>query len=318
MNQHQRLSQLHTLLMSETPQSLADLASGMKCSRATAARALVALQAAQDRSIEQLEGGWRYALEAEQQFELPAMHMPAAELVAVAKAVAAADGLQAFLNNAERSALNRQLNKLLQARALQRDEMGLLVKQHELLHAPLPGKVLDGISEALLLKQQLQIAYLSLEKKRSQHILSPQCLVCTTDGWMLHAWCHQRKQLLTFSAARIMAAEIRHQKLKSVSQKALDAHIRATHTLVEEDSGLQTARIRFSADVAREAAALVWHPQQFCKWDGGDCILTIPFDHVDALVRRLLPYLPSVKVEAPKVLQRALIQTLQKSLQTLA
>jgi predicted DNA-binding transcriptional regulator YafY len=317
MNQHQRLSQLHTLLLSETPLSLADLAQQMDCSRATAARALVALQAAQDRTIEQLDGGWRYALESEQQFELPGMHMPAAELVAVARAVAAAEGLQAHLSTGERSALNRQLNKLLDTRALDRNELNALVKQFDLLAAPLPGKVLDGISEALLLKQQLQISYLSLEKKRSQHVLSPQCLVCTTDGWMLHAWCHQRKLLQAFSAARIMSAELRHQKAKAVPPDALDTHIRASHTLVEQDSGLQTARIRFSADVAREAAAMVWHPQQFCKWDGGDCILTLPFDHVDALVRRLLPYLPSVKVEAPKVLQRALVQTLQKSLEAL-
>lgn len=314
MNQFERLLQLHKLLSTDSFLSLQALAKAMSCSPPTVLRTLNALQSAHNKSIEHSDAGWRYALETERQFELPGMWLEADEFTALVSLEQSLLGVEALGNDAETAAMRRQFDKLLQRRGLAGKELSSKVRCVESPVALTPPKVFEGVSEALILQQQMQLSYLSLEKKRTQHIVSPLCLVNDAQQWTLHAWCHHREQLMSFNVARIVTTELRRQKVRQVAKTKIEQHINAQHLLVRTGQGLQTARLRFSPEMAREAASLTWHSAQFCRWQGGDCTLTIAFDHVEALVAKLLPFVPYVTVEAPAVLQKSLLNTLKSAI----
>ena len=292
------------------------LAENLECSEKTVQRTIDAMRDYLGAPIEYFPDykGWHYAEKDKDLYELPGLWLTGGELQSLALLMHLLDTFGNGLLNKELGVIENHIDKLLDARDIDRSAFDRHIKVIPINHRFIGNKIFAHVSEALLHKKQLAIHYRSYNRQASQRTVSPQTLVYYRENWYLDAWCHLRNDLRTFSLARIERLGIEKAKAKAVPQAELKQHFAQGYGIFA-GKARHTARLRFSPQIAREIALQQWHPQQQGEWDGEDYLLTIPYADDRELIQDILRQTPHVVVEAPAKLKKAVKMKLQQGLE---
>ncbi|MDX1376077.1 MAG: WYL domain-containing protein [Burkholderiales bacterium] len=170
------------------------------------------------------------------------------------------------------------------------------------------------LASALLRRRRLRIRhYHRAEDRETTREVSPQRLVHYRDNWYLDAWCHLRKDLRSFAVDAIREAVPLEARAREVGRAALDA-ILASGYGIFAGRPVAWARLRFSPQAARWAAAQTWHPEQRARAEiDGSWTLEIPYADDRELAMDILRYGADVEVLAPPALRRRVAETLARA-----
>lgn len=320
MDKFDRIQKLHRIFTSRRlPVSIRTLADELECTERNVHRLIETTQNILDAPIEydSTRRGWHYADSPENRFELPGLWLTGEELQSLSLLLSLLESLGNGLLNEEISVIEREVVKLLKARSIRPSAFANHVKVLPMTHRQLPGKIFSRVSEGLLSKRQLDILYASYNGEKTRRTVSPQTLIHYRENWYLDAWCHLRKELRTFSIARIAAVDILKEAALAIDSDALRQHFAASYGIFAGEPK-HTARLRFDAAIAREIALQQWHPDQRGEWDGKDYLLTLPYADDRELVQDILRHSPHVCVEAPQALQEEVRKRLREALERLS
>ena len=316
MDKFDRIQQLHRIFKTRRlPVSKRVLAEELECSERNVQRLLETLKIVDapldyDPSVK----GWHYAEDPDNLFELPGLWLTSDELQSLSLLINLLENLGNGLLNNEIGVIEQEVNALLDARGISASAFADHIKVLPLAHRQLPGKLFNKISEGLLARKQLQIDYVSYKGEKTTRKISPQTLVHYRENWYLDAWCHLRKNLRTFSIARMAGVQILETSATVIDKTRLNNHFTASYGIFA-GSAKNAAHLRFSPAIAREIASQQWHPQQVGEWDGNDYLLTILYSDDRELLQDLLRHTPHVYVEAPVKLRKKLQSRLQRGLE---
>lgn len=216
MDKFDRIQQIHRELRSHRyPVSLAKLAETLECSDRTIRRNIETMQR-HGAPIEYSRSGkgWHYIDDETNRFELPGLWLTAGELQSLSLLLYLLEDLAPNNLTGELRPVEREIKKLLAARGIQPSVFRDVIKILPIGHRQLPTHAFQLISEALINEQQLDIEYLSYSQINTQRRISPQALIYYRENWYLDAWCHLRKNLRTFSVARISIVKLHKAALK--------------------------------------------------------------------------------------------------------
>lgn len=257
--------------------------------------------------------GWHYSGEDKQLYELPGLWLTSSELQSLAMLLQLLDTFANGLLNQELGEIDSSINALLQARGIDRALFESHIKVIPVSSRYVSNKRFASVCEALLNQKQLQLTYLSYNKKASTRTVSPQTLVYYRENWYLDAWCHLRKELRTFSLARMQQVSVSPEQALSINNTELKAHFSESYGIFSGTAKF-SAELRFSAQVSNEIALQQWHPKQEARWDGAEFCLSIPYSDHRELVQDILKHTPNVIVEAPETLKAEVLKRLEEGL----
>ncbi len=192
---------------------------------------------------------------------------------------------------------------------------------HRLRVLPMAARVFDAChfevaATAVLERRRLRIKHLN---RRSGEIIdrevSPQRLVYYRASWYLDAWCHMRRALRSFGLDAIQQAELLDSSAHEVSDQELDAELGSGYGIFA-GSKTRTAKLRFSAKIARWVEKESWFPQQKGRTDRqGRYILEFPYAQDTELIMDILRYGEEVEVLKPSSLRAKVRERLQRAVQ---
>jgi len=176
------------------------------------------------------------------------------------------------------------------------------------------GDQFGVVATALLRRRRLHLRhYHRARDLETEREVSPQRLVYYRDNWYLDAWCHLRKDLRSFAVDAIRAAVLLDTRAKEVARTELDAYLSSGYGIFAGRS-VAWARLRFSAQAARWAAAQTWHPAQRGQAQAdGSWLLEIPYADDRELTMDILRYGADVEVLGPPALRRGVAETLAQA-----
>lgn len=317
MDKFDRIQQLHRLFkIHKRPVSLATLAERMECTERTVRRTIETMQNFLDAPIEYDKSGrgWQYVESPGGLFELPGLWLTGEELQSLTLLLNVLENFGNGLLNEELGFIGKQINHLLAARKIDTSAFMEHIKVLPLGNRQLPENNFQIVSESLLRRRQINIHYKSYSHEVTRRNISPQTLIYYRENWYLDAWCHLRRDLRTFSIARIMGVESLGTKAKQIPKQQLQAYFAESYGIFSGKAA-RTARLRFFPEVAREIALQQWHPNQRGQWDGDDYVLSIPYSNDKELIQDILRHSPNVYVEAPGELQKRVQGRLRGSLE---
>lgn len=317
MDKFDRFQLLHRYFSSHRrPVATRRLAELLECSEKTVKRSIAQMQDYLGAPIQYFpeEKGWHYANKDQQLYQLPGLWLTGSELQSLALLLQLLDTFGNGLLNDELGAINRNVEKLLAARGIERDAFEHHIKVLPLNNRYIANLLFAQVCEALLTKQRLKIRYSSYNQRRTDREISPQTLVYYRENWYLDAWCHLRNDLRTFSLARIERLVPQQQPSLAVAPEKLHSHFSQGYGIFSGPATRQ-AVLRFGPAIAREIAMQQWHPEQSGEWDGGDYRLTVPYSDDRELVQDILRHVPNVYVESPTTLRKAVQERLRAGLE---
>lgn len=306
MDKLDRFQKPHRLFKSRRyPISVATIAKEMECTPKTAQRNIEAMRDYYHAPLKHFpRRGWQYIEEPDNLFELPGFWLTAQELQSLALLLHLLENLGPGLLSDELKAVHSQIDRLLNTRKL---NYSLLAEKLRILPQAarhLPGNIFLQLSEVLLKQQQITIKYQDYSQRLTTRSISPQTLVHYRDNWYIDAWCHLRKELRTFSLARIEAlfpdSRING---KTIPNEQLKTHFEQSYG-VFAGTPKHVAKLRFFPEIAREISLQQWHPDQQGKWDGDDYLLSFPYSDARELIGDIMRYIPNIQVEAPASLRK--------------
>ncbi|MFD7846267.1 helix-turn-helix transcriptional regulator [Nocardia sp. NPDC059764] len=145
-----------------------------------------------------------YALE--KSMSLPPLNFTAAEAVALAVAVARADG--GPFADAGRSALRKILAAMSAQNAAAARQLALRVRLLESPEAVAPMPVPPEVEQAVVARRVLRIEYLDRAGVLSEREVEPVALLHGGRGWYLLGWCLLRDEPRNFRLDRMKAIEL--------------------------------------------------------------------------------------------------------------
>ncbi len=317
MDKFDRIQQLHRIFKSrKLAVSMVDIAQQLECSSKTVQCTIDQMRNHLNAPIEydRNQHGYRYRGDLADMFELPGIWLTAEELQSLTALLELLNSMDSHLLKEELGSVAKQIKSLLAARGLSVQEFERRVKFLPMAHRTLNSQIFTRISEALLNRRQITIHYRSYTQQKTQRTLSPQTLIYYRENWYLDAWCHLRKDLRTFSIARIDKATVLAKAAKKISTEQQQQHFSGSFGIFSGQATHQ-ARLRFSPAIAREIASQQWHPQQQGEWQGEEYVLSFPYGDDRELVQDILKHTPNVVVEAPAKLKKAVKSKLQQGLE---
>lgn len=217
------------------------------------------------------------------------------------------------LMNEELKGVRSRIDRMLASRGVSRKELERRVRIIPIGHRVTGDLELSSSFNALVDRKQLYIKYQDFRSQRSNRSISPQRLIYYRDNWYLHAWCHTKNGLRTFSIARISHSAVTDEHAIEIAEEELDDYFKSSYG-VFAGSPRQWARLRFLPAVAAEIARQRWHPDQVGKWEELEYVLTIPYSQSTELMQDILKHTPYVVIEEPPTLREELTTRLKESL----
>lgn len=314
-----RFQLLHRLLRShKRPVPIGTLATRLECTERSVKRIIDQMRNFLDAPIAYFPDakGWHYT-DDDKQFELPGLWLTSSELQSLAMLLHLLEQIGEGLLGEELSVVDKQLHKLLNARDISPAVFEERIRILPLATRYVPSHIFSVVGEALLKRTRLDIRYRSYTNELTRRSISPQTLVYYRDNWYLDAWCHLRKDLRTFSLARIELAVKHDGSALDIEPEQLLQHFAQSYGMFG-GKPKRVAKLRFSPSVAREIAMQQWHPDQIGEWDGNDYLLQIPYSDDRELTQDILRYIPNVLVESPATLKKVVLNRLHAGLELYA
>jgi predicted DNA-binding transcriptional regulator YafY len=174
----------------------------------------------------------------------------------------------------------------------------------------------SAIGSALLSRKRLRLQYYVRSRDELTHReVSPQRLVHYRENWYLDAWCHERRELRSFSVDAVRSAEMLDVAARDVPEKTLDSVLGAGYGIFSGRK-VEWAKLRFTAERARWVTSEQWHPSQRGKLlPDGRYVLEIPYSDHRELVMDILKFGKDVEVLGPKALKEHVVRALKGTLE---
>ena len=317
MDKFDRIQRLHRMFRSHrNPVPLKLLASRLECSEKTVKRSMDTMREQLGAPIEFFaeKNGWHYNDTESSLYELPGLWLTAIELQSLALLIHLTNEIGRGMLGEELGVVERQIDKLLIARGIDRSAFDSHIKVIPLTSRYMANQIFAKICQAVLAKKRLRIKYLDDSKSTTHRVVSPQTLVYYRENWYLDAWCHLRKDIRTFSLPRITHSIIEKTDSKTIDPKLLHQHMSKGYGIFSGDAK-NVARLRFSSHISREISLQQWHSAQTSKWEGDEYLLELPYSNDKELVHDILRHTPYVTVESPKQLRNTVKAKLLQGLE---
>ena len=259
-------------------------------------------------------GGYRYAEDAQDRYELPGLWFSPAELFALVSIRQLLKGLQPSLLEVELAPLGKRIDALLAREQFGSGEAARRVRVLAMAGRPVPIPTFQRVSEAVLARRRLEFTYRGRgDDDETERSVCPQRLTRYRDNWYLDAWCHKREGLRTFALERIREPHLLPQPATELDDHLLDAHYAESYGIFAGPAR-QRALLRFSPHRARWVADETWHPEQRGRLlPDGAYELEIPYGRPDELILDVLRYGPDVEVLAPDELRHQIAERLRRA-----
>ena len=301
-----RLYRIETLIRARGHVSLQTLMDELEVSRATLKRDLEYLRSRMGAPIEYdaFLGGYRFgAAYAGPKHELPGLWFDEGELYSLLTA-------QQLLGSLDSDGLlSRHLQPLLDrihhllASGQGEASAATLMQRVKIVSAqrrPVPSRVFERVSAALLSRRRLHLRYLTRARREvSERDVSPQRLVHYRSTWYVDAWCHRVKALRRFALDAIEEATVLPLAAREVALSTLTTSMDAGYGIYASGER-RWAVLRFDAQAAQWARREQWHPLQEVRDnpDGG-FELRLPFVDVGELAMDVLRHGDQLVVLSP-------------------
>ena len=271
-----------------------------------------------ERSVDRYINEWKYEYyapikkndlgfyldESEEVFQLPGVWLTNSELMGLASITKALDDMGLSTDdNPDIHELKKTVDKLLLEREISPDtfyESIKLLPSHKQSHSNL---LFSRISDAIINKQRIKLAYTDYRNQSTQREISPLQLVNYRESWFVDGYCHLRKALRQFKLCRIDNAKLIMKQAKKITEKEHKAHFVSAYGIFS-GKATGTAKLRFFDDAAIEVSQQQWHPKQNSEWEGAEYLLSFPFHKDEELIRDILKYANNVEVIAPSKLRK--------------
>lgn len=306
MDRYTRIYTLHRLLKTSRYRvSTATACEALQCSDSSLRRVVQYMRDNLNAPIrsDRQQGGYWYAEQEKEQFELPGIWFKDSDLYALLASLQLLQEIQPGLLQDQVRPIRERLQRLLVG-SPHGDELLQRIRILSIAARTPPPRVFGQVAAALLRRHRLSIRYQARNSdSESERIVSPQRLSHYRENWYLDAWCHQRQALRTFSLDLIRHPRLQDQAAKAVSETELDQHYADGYGIFAGKAE-HTAVLRFTPSRARWIASERWHPRQQSRTlRDGSYELRIPYSRPDELILDVLRYGPDVEVLAPSVLR---------------
>jgi proteasome accessory factor C len=319
MDGFDRIYDLHKILSKRsTPIPLVDILSQMECSRATFNRIkrhmtdFLGAPIAYSREF----GGYYYAYQGEDHYELPGIWLNQEELHALVLIHGLLADIGSGLLRNQLTPIKHRFEKLLTQRAIDPCALADKVRMVGATYRPVRHDQFVRIANALFNEQCVHIHYESRDDGRvTQRNISPQRLVHYRGNWYLDSWCHMRSGLRTFALECIRHCSPSSVNFKKISRADLDAHVLPTYGIFSAEYQAE-AVLLFSPAIARRVQDEEWHPQQTLEPRvDGSLVMRLPFNphSPQELLKDILSYGDAVKIMEPESLQKQIANTLRRA-----
>ena len=323
-NNTARLYRIEALIRSRGTISFKTLIDELEVSPATLKRDLEYLRSRMGAPIEYDRDSNGYRFDKDEQAggrqELPGLWFSEAELYSLLTAQQLLGGLDSdgLLSRHLQPLLDRIHQLLGSGEGEQATERVLKrIKVMTALRRPVPSRIFERVSTALLNRKRLQLRYLTRGRgELSDREVSPQRLVHYRNTWYLDAWCHRVDALRRFALDAIEQAELLDTKARDLSMKRVEAEMDAGYG-VYVGATPQWAVLVFSAQAARWASHEEWHPEQQGRWlPDGSYEMRLPYVDETELVMDVMRLGEQVRVVSPQGLQESVKAKLASAMQS--
>ena len=317
MDRFDRIFKLHRILKSARyPVSRDKIMDELECSRATFTRILDYLRGEFNAPVvyDRSSGGYHYAGDGADTFELPGLWFNSGELYALVTCSQLLGSLQPGLLDDALSPFKERIEKIFQSQKLTTEEVARRIRFLRIgFHDPAQG-VFQTVAEGTLRRKRLTMVYHGrTQDKDEERQVSPQRLSYYRDNWYLDAYCHLRNGLRLFALDRIKRIALTEKKAIAIAEKELEEYF-ATSYGIFAGKPRHTARLRFSPAVAQWVSREKWHPKQEGRTlEDGHYELRIPYLDSHELVRDILSHGPDVKVMEPQELRDEVLARIRQS-----
>lgn len=317
MDKFDRIHLLHRCLQqARYPVAATTLMARLECSRPTLSRLIGYMRDFLGAPIESdhHHGGYRYAEDAQERYELPGLWFSPAELFALVSIRQLLKSLQPSLLEAELAPLGKRIDALLARKQFGFGEAAHRVRILAMAGRPVPDGIFQCASEAVFSRRRLEFAYRArADDDETTRTVCPQRLTRYRDNWYLDGWCHKREALRTFALERLGSPRLLPEPATDLDDQILDAHYTEAYGIFAGPAE-QHALLRFSPHRARWVAEETWHPEQRGHLlPDGAYELEIPYGRADELILDVLRHGPEVEVIAPEELRQAVAERLRRA-----
>jgi predicted DNA-binding transcriptional regulator YafY len=244
--------------------------------------------------------------------ELPGLWFSQDEVLALLTIQNMLEQLEPGLLGPKLKPLQKRLDDMLTGQGMNSETFSQRVR---LVHAGkrrLKLKCFELVAKATIERKQIKVQHFNRQTgKTVERIISPQQLVHYRDNWYVDAWCHLRKEVRSFAVDAITEGE-----QLDIDAKELDADL--LRSSMQSGYGIFSgavkgwAKLKFTPERARWVKHEEWHPDQKGQEElDGSYILEIPYSDERELVGDILKFGSGIRVLAPEVLKRKVIDELE-------
>jgi len=158
----------------------------------------------------------------------------------------------------------------------------------------------ETVTAAIRLSRRLRVRYQTPGNKAQLRDLDPYHGVRFEGDWYLVAYCHLRREIRTFSLARMITVEMLAETF-AIPESFDFRRLTGSHFGVHWSDALYEVRIWFAAEVAGYVQERRWHPsQRIEEQEDGSLILSMTVNHLLELKRWVLSWGSGARVLAPE------------------
>jgi predicted DNA-binding transcriptional regulator YafY len=158
----------------------------------------------------------------------------------------------------------------------------------------------ETVTAAIRLSRRLKVRYQTPGSKAQLRDLDPYHGVRFEGDWYLVAYCHLRREIRTFSLARMITVEMVAETF-AIPESFDFRRLTGSHFGVHWSDALYEVRIWFAAEVAGYVLERRWHPSQKIEEQGdGSLVLSMTVNHLLELKRWVLSWGSAARVLAPE------------------
>lgn len=321
VNKFDRIQQLHNLLCNRrTPVPLTEFMEHMECKEATVKRLISKFRYELGAPIiyDRSNNGYILENQGSTKYELPGLWFTIPELHALLIIQELLGTLQPGILSEDLAPFRARIKKILSTGAHKAESaLGERLRIINITGRIVESRHFTECAAATLRRRRLEVRYLSRSKDRfTDRIVSPQRLIYYRDNWYLDCWCHQQKDLRTFSLDRFAKVRPLDERTKDIGADSLDDYFTSGYGIFGGKAS-SWALLQFTPDRARWVADEHWHPDQHGEWSAdGSYTLSLPYTDHRELVLDIMKFGPDVEVLSPPDLReevkRRLLQALKK------